>query len=176
MIHIIIVHLFRKIVHLPTMPVILTRLPAKIYNNKKIIFFTNTENQCGAVFMHISNIKNISLKSRIFISFFSILLLMAVSCFFTISRFITRFTETQLNDDYDSILSETCDTMENLLWNITLTSGQILDNEEIQNTLMLYQDSLSPYERQRHYAALLDSVSMLTLANTDISLLQCIYG
>lgn len=121
--------------------------------------------------MHLSNLKNISLKSRIFISFFSILLLMAGSCFFTISRFITRFTETQLNDDYDSILSETCDTMENLLWNLTLTSGQILDNEEIQDTLMLYQDSLSPYERQTHYAALLDSVSILTLANTDISLL-----
>ena len=121
--------------------------------------------------MNKSGLKNISLKSRIFISFFSILLLMAGSCFFTISRFITRFTETQLNDDYDSILSETCDTMENLLWNLTLTSGQILDNEEIQSTLMLYQDSLSPYERQVHYAALLDSVSLLTLANTDISLL-----
>ncbi len=121
--------------------------------------------------MKVSGLKNISLKSRIIISFFGILLLMAGSCFFTISRFIIRFTETQLNDDYDSILSETCDTMENLLWNLTLTSGQILDNEEIQDTLMLYQDSLSPYERQTHYAALLDSVSMLTLANTDISLL-----
>lgn len=124
--------------------------------------------------MKLSGLKNRSLKSRIFISFFSILLLMAGSCFFTISRFIIRFTETQLNDDYDSILSETCDTMENLLWNLTLTSGQILDNEEIQETLMLYQDSNSPYERQTHYAALLDSITMLTLANTDISLL-CLY-
>lgn len=121
--------------------------------------------------MKISGLKSISLKSRIFISFFSILLLMAGSCFFTISRFIIRFTETQLNDDYDSILSETCDIMENLLWNLTLTSGQILDNEEIQETLMLYQNSSSPYERQIHYASLLDSVTMLTLANTDISLL-----
>lgn len=115
--------------------------------------------------------KNISLKSRIFISFFGILLLMTGSCFFTISRFITRFTETQLNDDYENILSETCDTMENLLWNLTLTSGQILDNEGIQETLMLYQGSISPYERQTHYAALLDTITMLTLANTDISLL-----
>lgn len=96
---------------------------------------------------------------------------MTGSCFFTISRFITRFTETQLNDDYDSILSETCDTMENLLWNLTLTSGQILDNEEIQETLMCYQNSGSLYERQTFYASLLDSITMLTLANTDISLL-----
>lgn len=94
----------------------------------------------------LSALRNISLKSRIIISFLGILLLMTGSCFFTISRFITRFTETQLNDDYDSILSETCDTMENLLWNLTLTSGQILDNEEIQETLMCYQSSGSLYE------------------------------
>lgn len=121
--------------------------------------------------MKISVLKNISLKSRIFVSLFSILLLMAGSCLFTISRFITRFTETQLNDDYENILSETCDSMENLLWNLTLTSGQILDNEEIQELLMLYQNSISPYEKQAHYASLLDSITMLTLANTDISLL-----
>lgn len=121
--------------------------------------------------MKIYGFKNISLKSRIFISFFSILLLMAGSCFFTISRFITRFTETQLNNDYDSILSETCDSMENLLWDLTLTSGQILDNEEIKETLMLYQNSISPYEKQAYYASLRDSITMLTLANTDISLL-----
>lgn len=121
--------------------------------------------------MKISGLKKISLKSRIFVSLFSILLLMAGSCLFTISRFITRFTETQLNDDYENILSETCDSMENLLWNLTLTSGQILDNEEIQELLMLYQNSISPYEKQAHYASLLDSITMLTLANTDISLL-----
>lgn len=121
--------------------------------------------------MKRSGLKNISLRSRIFISFFSILLLMACSCFFIISRFITRFTQTQLNNDYDSILSETCDVMENLLWNLTLTSAQILDNEEIQETLMLYQESISPYEQQIHYSSLLDSITMLTLANTDISLL-----
>lgn len=121
--------------------------------------------------MKISGLKKISLKSRIFVSLFSILLLMAGSCLFTISRFITRFTETQLNDDYENILSETCDSMENLLWNLTLTSGQILDNEEIQELLMLYQDSVSPYEKQEHYTSLLDSITMLTLANTDISLL-----
>lgn len=121
--------------------------------------------------MKISGIKNMSLKHRIFVWFFSILLLMACSCFFVISRFITRFTETQLNNDYNDILSETCDNMENLLWNLTLTSGQILDNEDIQETLMCYQDTTSPYERQTYYTALMDSITMLTLANTDISLL-----
>lgn len=119
-------------------------------------------------------LKNISLKSRIFISFLGILFLMAGSSFFTISRFITRFLETRLNDDYDSILSETCDSMENLLWNLTLTSGQILDNEEIQETLMCYQDSSAPFERQSLYESLRRTINILTLANTEISLL-CLY-
>ena len=61
--------------------------------------------------------------------------------------------------------------MENLLWNLTLTSGQILDNEAVRDTLILYQETESPYARQTHYVELLDSVTMLTLANTDVSLL-----
>lgn len=115
--------------------------------------------------------KPISLKTRIFVTFFSILLFMIFSYTFTINRFITRFTEKQLNDDYNSILSDTCETIEDLLWNLTLTSGQILDNEEIKNTLILYQSSVTPYEKQTHYSSLLNSITMLTLANTDISLL-----
>ncbi len=115
--------------------------------------------------------KRISLKTRIVVSFFSILLVMAGACFFVIHRFITHFTETQLNDDYENILSEACDTMEDLLWNLTLTSGQILDNESIEETLILYQETESPYKRQTHYVDLLDSITMLTLANTDVSLL-----
>ncbi len=61
--------------------------------------------------------------------------------------------------------------MENLLWNLTLTSGQILDNEAVRDTLIPYQETESPYARQTHYVELLDSVTMLTLANTDVSLL-----
>ncbi len=117
------------------------------------------------------DLKRISLKARIVVSFCSILLVMTSACFFAIHRFITRFTEEQLNDDYESILSEVCDTMENLLWNLTLTSGQILDNEAVRDTLILYQETESPYARQTHYVELLDSVTMLTLANTDVSLL-----
>lgn len=113
----------------------------------------------------------ISLKIRIFISFFGILLLMLFTYIFTVNRFITRFTEQQLNEDYNSILDETCDTMQDLLWNLTLTSGQILDNEEIQNLLLLYQASTNPYIRQDYYSAILNEITLLTMANTDISLL-----
>lgn len=115
--------------------------------------------------------KRISLKARIVISFFSILLVMIGASFFILQRFIIRFTETQLDDDYENILSEACDTIESLLWNLTLTSGQILDNESIRDTLILYQETESPYERQTYYVDLLDSITMLTLANTDVSLL-----
>ncbi|MDO4336716.1 MAG: histidine kinase [Eubacteriales bacterium] len=122
----------------------------------------------------MTNLRRVSLKARIFISFFGILLLMLFTYIFMGSRFITRFTERQLADDYNSLLSEICDTMQDLLWNLTLTSGQILDNAEIQDTLILYQSASSPYVRQGQYSALMNNITMLTLSNTDISLL-CLY-
>ena len=70
----------------------------------------------------------ISLKMRVFIVFFGVLFLLAGSYLFTVTRFITRFTNKQLNDDYNSLLPEISETMQNLLWNLTLTSGQLLDN------------------------------------------------
>lgn len=71
----------------------------------------------------------ISLKMRVFIVFFGVLFLLAGSYLFTVTRFITRFTTKQLNDDYNSLLLEVSETMQNLLWNLTLTSGQLLDND-----------------------------------------------
>lgn len=115
--------------------------------------------------------KKISLKIRIFIVFFGLLFLMLASYLFTVSRFITRFTTKQLNDDYNALLTEVCDTMQSLLWNLTLTSGQILDNTEIEDSILGYQSAATPYIRQEHYATLLNDITMLTLANTDLSLL-----
>lgn len=120
---------------------------------------------------HDSNRKKLSLKLRIFIIFFGILLLMLCTYSFTVTRFITRFTEKQLNDVYHDLLSKTSQTVENLLWNLTLTSGQILDNDEILNAVMAYQDTEDLYTRQSHYSKLLDDISILTLANTDIALM-----
>ena len=48
----------------------------------------------------------ISLKMRVFIVFFGVLFLLAGSYLFTVTRFITRFTTKQLNDDYNSLLLE----------------------------------------------------------------------
>lgn len=120
----------------------------------------------------MTNLRSVSLKARIFISFFGILLLMLFTYIFIGGRFITRFTEKQLADDYNSLLSETCDTMQDLLWNLTLTSGQILDNEAIQDTLLLYYSVSSPYDHQEQYSALMNDITMLTLSNTDVSLLS----
>lgn len=115
--------------------------------------------------------KNMSLKARIFLVFLGILLLMFGSYTFTVIRFIVRFTTTQLNNDYNDLLLEISDSMQNLLWNLTLTSGQILDNDEIQDLLLNYQAASTPYVRQEYYASLMNDITMLTLANTDISLL-----
>ena len=69
------------------------------------------------------------------------------------------------------MLLEISDTMQNLLWNLTLTSGQLLDNEDLKDTVQDYQAAATPYIRQEYYASLLNDITMLTLANTDISLL-----
>ena len=113
----------------------------------------------------------ISLKMRVFIVFFGVLFLLVGSYLFTVTRFITRFTTKQLNDDYNSLLLEVSETMQNLLWNLTLTSGQLLDNDEIQDTILAYQSSSSPYIRQEYYSSLLKDITMLTMANSDVSLL-----
>ncbi|MDO5423367.1 MAG: histidine kinase [Eubacteriales bacterium] len=115
--------------------------------------------------------KKFSLKMRVFFFFSTILLLMVGTCLFSVNRFLTRFLEKQLREDYQEILSNTCDTMEKLLWNLTLISGQILDNEEIHDILLNYQAAPDPYTRQTYYAELLDTITMLTLANTDIALM-----
>lgn len=119
----------------------------------------------------MNRFQKISLKKRVFIVFFGILFLMLGSYVFTVTRFITRFTARQLNDDYNDMLLEISDSMQDLLWNLTLTSGQLLDNDSIQNTVQNYQEAASPYIRQGYYASLLNDITMLTMANTDVSLL-----
>lgn len=130
---------------------------------------TDLKEEKGATAMQ--HRRKVSLKIRIFIVFSGLLFLMLASYLFTVSRFITRFTTKQLNDDYNALLTEVCDTMQSLLWNLTLTSGQILDNTEIEDSILGYQSALTPYIRQEHYASLLNDITMLTLANTDLSLL-----
>lgn len=115
--------------------------------------------------------KNFSLKKRIFVTFFCILLSMVCTYIFVISRFITRFMQERLNADYESILSEASDTVGNILWNLTLTSQQLLDNETILLNLEDYFHSSDLYIRQDYYRELLDTVYSLTMANTELGLL-----
>ena len=120
--------------------------------------------------IHMKSGRNLSLRTRIFIFFFGILFLMICSYIFVITNFIMRSTVERLDGDYETILSETCDTVENLLWNLTLTSQQLLENDEIAANLMGCQEAADPYERQVYYAKLLEPLSFLTMSNTDIAL------
>ena len=91
----------------------------------------------------------ISLKMRVFIVFFGVLFLLVGSYLFIVTRFITRFTTKQLNDDYNSLLLEVSETMQNLLWNLTLTSGQLtMTRFRIRSRLSVL---FSPYIRQEYY-------------------------
>ena len=112
-----------------------------------------------------------SLRTRIFSLFFVILLLMVCIYVFVIHRFISRSTTEQLNSDYESILVETSDTMEKLLWNLTLTSQQLLESKDIQSALLNYTMARDSFSKQTSYSELLQTISMLTMSNSDLSLI-----
>lgn len=114
--------------------------------------------------------KSLSLKARIFIFFFGILLLMTGTYIFAVSRFITRSTVEQLDADYNEILSQTCDTVEGTLWNLTLSSQQLLENRDIRQSLTGYLHETDPYARQTYYGNLLETVASLTMSNSDVAL------
>ena len=115
--------------------------------------------------------KNLSLKKRIFILFFCILTLMVCAYIFVITRFITQFTQKQLDFDYNTILSEASDTLENILWNLTLTSQQLLDSKELLKNIESYLSTEDLLEKKDCYYEMLNTVSSLTMSNTDIALI-----
>lgn len=114
---------------------------------------------------------NISLKTRIFLSFFGLLFCMACAYLFTVSKFITHYTEDRLDADYEYIVSEACDAVENALWNLTLASQQILEHEDVQKSISSYQNTPNLYAKKNNYSFLLDTISTLTMPNTNIGLI-----
>lgn len=113
----------------------------------------------------------ISLKLRIFLIFFGILAATVFIFIISFYRFVSRTTFENLDKDYFSMANDLSDTSEALLWKLTLTSQQLLENETIQNIIVSYQEADNPYQRQTYYSDLLDQVSSLTMSETDIALL-----
>lgn len=114
----------------------------------------------------------LSLKKRIFILFFAILLLMICAFTFVISRFITRFVEKQLNAEYTAILSDTADGVKNIMWNLTLTSQQILDSAQIPEQIEHYRQTTDLYQKKESYYEILNTISHLTMSNSDVALIS----
>lgn len=112
----------------------------------------------------------ISLKWRIF-SFF-LITLFGMCSIFTISfyHFISRSTFEKMDREYTALANDLNDTSGDLLWKLTLTSQQILENEEVQKTIASYQEETNPYQKQVFYSQLLDLVSSLTISEADIAL------
>ena len=112
----------------------------------------------------------IPLKIRIFMIFLGIFA--ATVCIFTLSfyRFVSKSTFEKLNEDYLSMVNDLNDTSQNLLWKLTLTSQQLLENEDVQKTLVSYQEADNVYEKQSYYSDLLDEVAALTMSETDVAL------
>lgn len=113
----------------------------------------------------------ISLKVRIFMMFLGILAATVFIFIVSFYRFISKSTFENLDRDYLSMANDLNDTSQNLLWKLTLTSQQLLENEEILNQIVSYQNAGNLYQNQTRYSELLDEISTLTMSETDIALL-----
>lgn len=113
----------------------------------------------------------ISLKVRIFMMFLGILAATVFIFIVSFYRFISKSTFENLDRDYLSMANDLNDTSQNLLWKLTLTSQQLLENEEILNQIVSYQNAGNLYQKQTCYSELLDEISTLTMSETDIALL-----
>lgn len=69
---------------------------------------------------------------------------------FTISfyRFVSRSTFEKMDREYAALANDLNDTSGDLLWKLTLTSQQILENEEVQKTIASYQEETNLYQKQ----------------------------
>ena len=112
----------------------------------------------------------ISLKLRIFIIFFGILASAILMFILSFYRFVSKSTFENLDKEYLAMANDLNDTSQNLLWKLTLTSQQLLENEAIQDTIVSYQHADNPYQKQIYYSELLAEVSALTMSETDIAL------
>ena len=112
----------------------------------------------------------ISLKLRIFLLFFGIFAAIIIIFILSFFRFVSKSTYEKMDNDYSTLASDLNSTSQNLLWKLTLSSQQLLDNDDIQENLMLYEEETDPYIKQTYYANLLDLVTTLTQSETDIAL------
>lgn len=85
--------------------------------------------------------------------------------------FLNRYARKGLDSEYEAILAIASDTMDKLLWNLTLTSQQLVSNGDIQDALHIYASCTDTINKQSSYNKLLEAVSMLTMSNTDIALI-----
>lgn len=120
---------------------------------------------------HQSRKIRISLRLRIFTIFLGILAASVVIFILSFYRFVSKTTYENLDKEYLGMVNDLSDTSQNLLWKLTLTSQQLLENEGIQDAIVHYQESSNPYQRQTYYSDLLNLVSSYTMADTDVALL-----
>lgn len=114
---------------------------------------------------------HVSLKIRIFLFFFMMLSFMILFFIGSFYRFVSKFTFDKMDKEYTSIANELNDTSQELLWNLTLTSQQLLENEDVLNMLTAYKNTSDIYQKQNIYDQLMEQVSLLTMSETDVSLL-----
>ena len=114
----------------------------------------------------------LSLKIRVIIFFLGTLTLIVGTYFFTLHRFVANFTRRQLDTNYQASLSEVYDKVNNILWSLTLTSQQLIENETLQTELDEYLNTPSQYQKSELYKKFTTTLYSLTMANMDVALIS----
>lgn len=103
--------------------------------------------------------------------FFGILAISVIIYIVSFYRFISNSVVENMDKEYFAMANDLNETSQNLFWKLTLTSQQLLENDEIQKDIVIYQEADNLYQKQSYYSALLDQIAILTMSETDIALL-----
>ncbi|MDR1773105.1 MAG: histidine kinase [Hungatella sp.] len=115
-------------------------------------------------------ILQVSLKRRIFI-FCSLLILLSISTYIFITYQFINSMRTKINDNYSRTLYEASNSLEDVIWQLTLTSEQLSQSNDIKSNFLDYISSANIIDKNNYYVNLRNTINLLTMANEDIGLI-----
>lgn len=115
--------------------------------------------------------ERIPLKSRLAILFLFLLMIILGSYYYVITNYATEFMEGQLQASYEESLSQNVKDMDELIWNLTLTSQQLMDSELLIPSLQAMNSAERGYFLRDIDHSIRDEIYRLTLPNADLGLI-----
>ncbi len=114
-------------------------------------------------------ILQVSLKRRIFI-FCSLLILLSISTYIFITYQFINSMRTKINDNYSRTLYEASNSLEDVIWQLTLTSEQLSQSNDIRSNLLDYISSANIIDKNNYYVNLRNTINLLTMPMKTLAL------